>query len=60
MLVIGDREGLIGQQMFVIDGVKLPGNASKARSGLRADSEREAVEHNARRNHRAAARTGLF
>ena len=28
--------------MFAIDGVKLPGNASKAKSGTRADFERQA------------------
>ena len=44
VLVICAREGLIGRQMFAIDGVKLPGNASKARSGRRADFEREAAK----------------
>jgi transposase len=44
VLVICNREGLIGRQMFAIDGVKLPGNASKAKSGRRADFEREAVK----------------
>lgn len=43
VLVICNREGLIGRQMFAVDGVKLPGNASKARSGRRADFEREAA-----------------
>ena len=28
--------------MFAIDGVKLPSNASKARSGTRADFKRQA------------------
>jgi transposase len=44
VLVICNREGLIGGQMFAIDGVKLPSNASKLRSGLRADFEREAAK----------------
>jgi transposase len=44
VLVICNREGLIGRQMFAIDGVKLPGNASKAKSGRRADFEREAAK----------------
>ena len=44
VLMICDREGLIGREMFAIDGVKLPSNASKARSGLRADFEREAAK----------------
>ncbi|WP_240623953.1 transposase [Ahniella affigens] len=31
VLAILDKEGLIGREMFAIDGVKLPGNASKYR-----------------------------
>lgn len=42
VLFICDRQGLIGRDMFAIDGVKLPCNASKARSGTRADFERQA------------------
>ncbi len=42
VLYICDRQGLIGREMFAIDGVKLPGNASKAKSGTRADFERQA------------------
>ncbi len=42
VLVICNREGLIGHEMFAIDGVKLPSNAAKSRSGLREDFEREA------------------
>jgi transposase len=34
VLAICDREGLIGREMFAIDGVKLPSNASKKKSGL--------------------------
>lgn len=33
VLAILDREGLIAKDMFAIDGVKLPSNASKSRSG---------------------------
>ncbi len=44
VLYICDRQGLIGREMFAIDGVKLPSNASKARSGTRADFERQAVK----------------
>ena len=33
VILICDRQGLIGRQMFAIDGVKLPANASKAKSG---------------------------
>lgn len=43
VLVICDGQGLIGREMFAIDGVKLPANASKARSGTRADFEHEAT-----------------
>jgi len=42
VLLICDRMGLIGREMFAIDGVKLPSNASKARSGTRADFQRQA------------------
>jgi len=41
VLVLCDRQSLIGRQMFAIDGVKLPSNASKARSGTRADFQRQ-------------------
>ena len=37
VLAILAGEGLIGREMFAIDGVKLPSNASKHRSGTRAD-----------------------
>jgi transposase len=42
ILILCDRQGLIGREMFAIDGVKLPSNASKARSGSRADFRRQA------------------
>lgn len=42
VLVICARQGLIGREMFAIDGVKLPSNASKQRSGTRADFIRQA------------------
>src|SRR5207302_8829274 len=41
-VAICDAQGLIGHEMFAIDGVKLPSNASKHRSGTRADFERQA------------------
>ena len=40
--MICDRQGLIGREMFAIDGVKLPSNASKAKSGKRKDFVRQA------------------
>jgi transposase len=42
VVAICDRQGLIGREMFAIDGVKLPSNASKQRSGTRADFVRQA------------------
>ena len=42
VLFICDGQGLIGREMFAIDGVKLPSNASKAKSGTRADFARQA------------------
>lgn len=53
VLFICDRQGLIGREMFAIDGVKLPGNASKVKSGTRADFEHQAAKLE------AAARTML-
>jgi len=44
VVAICDHEGLIGREMFAIDGVKLPSNASKQRSGTRADFERQATK----------------
>ena len=42
VLLICDRQGLIGREMFAIDGVKLPSHASKQRSGTRADFVKQA------------------
>lgn len=42
VLVVCDRQGLIGRELFAIDGVKLPANAAKTKSGTRADFLREA------------------
>ena len=44
VLAICDRQGLLGRAMFAIDGVKLPSNAAKSRSGTRADFERQATK----------------
>jgi hypothetical protein len=51
VLLTCDRLGVIGRAMFAIDGVKLPGNASKQRSGTHAE-----LAHRADRLERAAAR----
>ena len=44
VVAICDAQGLIGREMFAIDGVKLPSNAAKHRSGTRADFERRATK----------------
>ena len=44
VLYLCDRQGLIGREMFAIDGIKLPSNASKARSGTRAEFQRQATK----------------
>jgi transposase len=44
VVAICDAQGLIGREMFAIDGVKLPSNAAKHRSGTRADFERHATK----------------
>jgi transposase len=49
MLLVCDRLGLIGRQMFAFDGVKLPSNASKERSGTHAE-----LRHRAERLDKAA------
>jgi transposase len=41
VLLICDEAGLIGREMFAIDGVKLPSNASKEWSGTRAHFEKK-------------------
>jgi len=42
VLLVCQRQHLIGQEMFAIDGVKLPSNAAKAKSGSRKDFQRQA------------------
>ncbi|MES2938798.1 MAG: transposase [Pseudomonadota bacterium] len=49
VLLTCDRQGLIGRSMFAIDGVKLPSNASKERSGAHAE-----LHHRAERLDKAA------
>jgi len=41
VLLVCDEAGLIGKQMFAVDGVKLPSNASKEWSGSQADYSRK-------------------
>jgi transposase len=49
VLMTCDAQGLIGKDMFAIDGVKLPSNASKERSGTHAE-----LRHRADRLDKAA------
>ncbi len=49
VLMTCDAQGLIGREMFAIDGVKLPSNASKERSGTHAE-----LRHRAERLDKAA------
>ncbi len=51
VLLTCDRLGLIGRQMFAIDGVKLPSNADKRRSGTHAE-----LAHEAERMEKAVAK----
>jgi len=63
VLLVCDELGLIGREMFAVDGVKLPSNASKSLSGTRADFTKKvakmerAVRYLVRR-HRAADEAG--
>ncbi|MGB8433583.1 MAG: transposase [Burkholderiales bacterium] len=42
VLMVCDRQRLIGRELFAIDAVKLPANAAKQKSGTRKDFQREA------------------
>jgi transposase len=44
VLLVCDEAGLIGREMFAIDGCKLPSNASKEWSGTRNDFQKKAVK----------------
>jgi transposase len=44
VIAICMNQGLIGQEMFAIDGVKLPSNASKAKSGTRDEFQKQLVK----------------
>ena len=44
VLLVCDEMGLIGKEMFAIDGCKLPSNASKEWSGTKADFEKKAAK----------------
>jgi transposase len=64
VVLICDELGLIGREMFAIDGCKLPSNASKEWSGTRADlrKKRKKIDRVVRRilkKHREADRREL-
>jgi len=42
VLLVCDQEGLIGRELFAVDGCKLPSNASRTWSGTREDLARKA------------------
>ena len=44
VLLVCDEAGLIGKEMFAVEGVKLPSNASKEWSGTKADLKKKAYK----------------
>lgn len=44
VVLVCDELGLIGHEMFAIDGCKLPSNASKEWSGTRGDLEKKRLK----------------
>jgi len=44
VLLVCDEQGLIGKQMFAVDGVKLPSNASKEWSGTLEEFQNKALK----------------
>jgi transposase len=62
VLLVCEEAGLIGREMFAVDGVKLPSNASKQWSGTRADFAKKvkkmgrAVRYLVKRHREADAR----
>lgn len=44
ILLVCDEMGLIGREMFAVDGCKLPSNASKEWSGTKADFKKKCVK----------------
>lgn len=63
VLLVCHEAGLIGREMFAVDGVKMPSNASKEWSGTRADFAKKAqkIERAIRylvQRYRAAGQTG--
>ena len=61
VLLVCDEAGLIGREMFAVDGVKMPSNASKSWSGTREDFAKKvqkmehAVRHLVKRHREADA-----
>ncbi len=44
VILVCDAKGLIGREMFAVDGCKLPSNASKEWSGTKADFQKKATK----------------
>lgn len=59
VLLVCDELGLIGKDMFAIDGCKLPSNASKEWSGTRADFNRKVTKLDRAIAHMLATHKGL-
>jgi transposase len=55
ILLVCDEAGLIGREMFAIDGVKLPSNASKEWSGTKTDLKQKAQKMQAAVEHLLSA-----
>lgn len=51
VLLVCDESGLIGKEMFAVDGCKLPSNASRTWSGTRAELQRKAEKMEAAVRH---------
>ena len=64
ILLVCDEQGLIGREMFAVDGVKLPSNASKEWSGTKAEFAKKvkkmegAVRYLVRRHREEDERSG--
>lgn len=51
VLLVCDESGLIGKEMFAVDGCKLPSNASRSWSGTRAELQKKAEKMEAAVRH---------
>lgn len=56
-LFIREAQGLVGRELFAIDGVKRPSNAGKRKRGTRAEFERQAATSRERKEPARLMRT---